>query len=233
MTGQALPKFLFLTGCWLCLMGTVSGGPQLTLQQILDQVELRGQNLESMTAEIRQRKWTDILGEFDEGERGRFLFLRASQSVYLRKDILKPQPNHLVIADGKLLLYQPVIRQAQRHHLGENKNRAEFLLLGFGSSRESLENAYVIELLGQESVESQITYVLKLVPKSDRVSAYFSEIILWFDAELWVPIQQKLIEPTHDYLLVNFEEVKLNPKLSKADFAIDLPKNVQIVGGNR
>ena len=230
MTGG---KFLSLTGaCWLLLIGTLGGGPQLTLEQILDQVELRGQNLQSMTADIQQRKWTDILEEFDEGETGHFLFLRASAGIYLRKDILKPQPNHLVIADGELVLYQPVIRQAQRHHLGENKNRAEFLLLGFGSSRQSLEEAYEIELLGQESVAAKVTYVLKLVPKSDRVSAYFSEIILWFDADLWVPIQQKLIEPTRDYLLVNFENIRLNPKLSKADFAIDLPKNVQIVGGN-
>ena len=230
MTGG---KSLSLTGaCWLLLISTLWGGPQLTLEQILDQVELRGQNLQSMTADIQQRKWTDILEEFDEGERGRFLFLRASAGIYLRKDILKPQPNHLVIADGELVLYQPVIRQAQRHHLGENKNRAEFLLLGFGSSRQSLEEAYEIELLGQESVAATATYVLKLVPKSDRVSAYFSEIILWFAADLWVPIQQKLIEPTRDYLLVNFENISLNPRLSKADFAIDLPKNVQIVGGN-
>ncbi len=209
----------------------VLGAPQSrTREQVLDELERRGKDVHSMQAEIRQRKWTEILEEFDAGEKGEFRFLRKPGEVFLRKDIRDPQPTHLVIGGGKVTFYQPRIKQAQRHELGGGKDRAEFLLLGFGSSRETLEQTYEIVYRGEENLEGRKTYVLDLTPRSAEVSAYFQRIVLWIDAELWVPIQQKLVEPTEDYLLVEFHNVKLNPKLSPSDFQIKLPKDVHILG---
>ncbi len=205
-------------------------GASLTLDQVLARMEQQGDTLRSLEADLTQRKWTDILQEFDQGESGRFQFLKASGEVYLRKDIQRPQPNFLVIRKGEVIFYQPAIKQAQRHQLGENKDKAEFLLLGFGTSREALQEAYRIALLGEEEVDGRHTYVVELTPRSERVSAFFSKIVLWIDSQLWVPIQQKLVEPTEDYLLVGFRNVRLNPKLSPQDFELKIPKDVKVVG---
>ena len=203
----------------------------LSLEEVLSNMDKRGQSLSSMSSTIVQKKWTDILEEFDEGERGTFHFLLEGKRVFLRKEIAEPQRSILVISDGKLVFYQPKIKQAQRYDLGDKKDKAEFLLLGFTSNKEAMKKAYAIKWLGQDRVGDRDTYVLELTPKSKTVSAHFSQIVLWVDSQLWVPIQQKLVEPTRDYLLFHFDEIKLNDKIKKSHFDLKLPKDVRVIGG--
>lgn len=211
-----------------CASGTVLQA--LTLEEILTKIDQRGATLRSMSASISQRKWTDILEEFDQGESGRFDFLKVAGKIYLRRDIIKPQKNSLVIGDGKISFYQPSIKQLQRYDLGQRRDRVEFLLLGFGSSKEALREVYDIQLGEQEIVEGRETYPLSLNPKSEQVSAHFSQIVLWIDTELWVPIQQKLVEPTRDYLLIRFDDIDLNPMITKSRFDLKIADDVQVVG---
>lgn len=203
-----------------------------SLEEVLAKMDQEGAGLRSMSARITQKKWTHILEEFDKGESGYFYFLRERDQVFLRKDVLKPQENTLIIRQGTVWFYQPRIKQAQRYNLGRNRDKAEFLLLGFGSNQEALKETYKIQLLKQESIDGRQTYVLELTPRSDQVSAYFSKIVLWVDAALWVPIQQKLVEPNHDYLLIRFDDIKLNDRISRSRFDVKLPREVKVIGSS-
>jgi outer membrane lipoprotein-sorting protein len=223
--------WIALSCAFLCGWPTAGRAESLTLDQILTRMDRRGATLQAMSCLLTQKKWTAILEEFDRGESGRFFFLKKGAKVYLRKDITLPQANTLVIADGNVLFYQPKIKQAQRYNLGQHRDKAEFLLLGFGSKQASMKDAYKIRLAGEETVRGKGTYVLELAPKSDKVSAFFSQIVLWIDSASWVPIQQKLVEPTRDYLLIEFEEIQLNPALSPSLFDLKLPKDVKVVTG--
>ena len=218
---------------WLACT-TLGGAPArtMTLEKLLDQLEEQGATIKSMSASLEQKKWTDILEEFDEGESGRFLFLKDRDQVFLRREIEEPQLSSLVIADGDLTFFQPRIKQAQKHRLGKHKDKAELLVLGFGSTREALEETYEMKLLGEEKVGEAQTWILEMIPRSDRAQAFFGKIVLWIDARRWIPIQQKLVEPTDDFLLVRFSEVQLNPRLSPSDFKLKLPKGTRIVGLN-
>lgn len=199
------------------------------LDGILDQMDKAGDSLDSMQADITQKKWTDILAEFDAGESGRLMFLRSGEDLYFRKDINDPTQNTLVIKGGEVTFYQPGIKQAQQYQLGNNKDKAEFLLLGFGTDKEAIREVYDLELLGQEQLEGKEVYKLQMVPKSEKVSAFFVKIVLWIDPRIWVPVQQKLVEPTQDYLLISFEDIELNPKLKKSDFELNLPGDVKVI----
>ena len=201
----------------------------LSLDEILDKMDQRGESLRSMSATIVQRKWTDILEEFDQGERGKLHFLKEKKKIYLRKDITDPVKSTLLINDGKVVVYQPRIEQARRYDLGQRKDRAEFLLLGFISDRDALQEAYSIRLLGKENIDHGEAYALELTPRSTQLSAYFSKIVLWIDWELWVPIQQRLVEPTGDYLLFQFKDVQLNIRMQSSRFELKLPPNVQVL----
>lgn len=202
-----------------------------TLDQVLSRMDRRGEHFRAMKAHIAQRRWTAVLQEFDEGEEGEISFLRSGQRFYLRKDINKPQKNFLVIRDGEVLFYQPRIKQAQRYQLGKNKDKAEFLLLGFGTDKAAIKEAYNTRLIGQERIEGKDTVTLELTPKSAKVSAFFSKILLWIDTTTWVPVQQRLVEPTNDYLQIQFSKIKLNPRLKTSDFELHLPKDVKVIGG--
>lgn len=225
-------KWVFLV-CFLLLGFLIQAETEesLTLEQVLTKMDQVGGSLRSMTSSISQKRWTDILQEFDQGESGRFFFLKDKDELHLRKDVAKPQENTLVISEGKLLFYQPKIKQLQKYDLGERRDRAEFLLLGFSSNKQALKEAYQIRLGEKETVQGRETYPLELTPRSESLSAYFSQIVLWIDTTLWVPIQQKLVEPTRDYLLIHFEDIDLNPDISKSRFDLKLPKDVQVVGG--
>ncbi len=225
-------KYRTHSAVWLllCVISPTGLWAQDGLDEILTQMEKRGDDLQSMRARIQQKKWTDIIEEFDEGEEGTFLFLRHQGEVYLRKDIEQPQISHFVISKGVVLFYQPAIKQAQKYQLGTNKDKAEFLLLGFGTSRSALEEAYEIRLLGSPEVGGRLTYQIELKPRSDQASAFFSRIVLWVDPEIWVPVQQILVEPTDDYLLVNFEDIELNPKLKPSEFQLRIPAGVKVLG---
>jgi len=213
----------------VAVTSSVFGYGQITLDEILENMDRVGADLKSMRAGLEQKKWTDILEEYDEGESGRFLFLKDKQGIYLRKDIDDPTTNFLVIKEGTVLFYQPSIKQAQEYKMGRHKDKAEFLLLGFGSDQATLAETYDISFKGEEEIGGQKTYQLELKPKSEQVAAFFSRIELWIDGEKWVPIQQKLVEPTQDHLLIRFEDLELNPKLSKGDFNVKLPKDVRVI----
>lgn len=223
-------SFLFSVLMILILLPTESvWGGATTLDQILSHIDRVGTNLKSMRADIVQKKWTDILAEFDEGERGKFFFDRENGKLSLRKEITRPTVNTLIIKQGQVTFYQPSIKQVQRYRLGKHGDKAEFLLLGFGSRRTSLRETYDIKLLGDELLDDRTAYKLELKPKSDQVAAFFVSIVLWIDSELWVPIQQQLVEPTQDYLLIRFDNIELNPKLPGSAFEIKLPKDVKVI----
>ncbi|RPI26346.1 MAG: outer membrane lipoprotein carrier protein LolA [Acidobacteria bacterium] len=213
-----------------CLLLPSLRGQSSSLDQILSRMDQKGATLRSMSCQITQKKWTEILEEFDKGESGRFYFLKKSGKVYLRKDITQPQENSLIISDGKVTFYQPRIKQAQQYNLGQNKDKAEFLLLGFGSDKQALKNTYTIRLLGQETIRGSECHILELTPKSERVSAFFPQIVLWVDSQLSVPVRQKLVEPTRDYLLIDFEGIQLNAPVADSLFQVKLPKDVKVVG---
>jgi len=226
-SGNLLSRKLVLLAVLLLLSGGRSFGA--TLDEILSHIDQVGKNLKSMEADLVQKKWTDILSEYDSGEKGTFLFLKDGDKVMLRKEITEPTVNSLVIRDGTVTFYQPSLKQAQQYQLGKNGDKAEFLLLGFGTDQSALKSTYDISLLGEESVEGRKAYKLELKPKSDRVAAFFVRIILWIDAERWIPIQQQLVEPTQDHLLITFSNIQLNPKLSKSRFELKLPKDVKLI----
>ncbi|MFH1965784.1 MAG: outer membrane lipoprotein carrier protein LolA [Acidobacteriota bacterium] len=204
-------------------------GEDLNLDAVLDRIDEAGQSLNSMKADITQKKWTDILAEFDSGETGDLSFLRSGQDLYLRKDITAPTNNSLVIKGGEVVFYQPGIKQAQQYQLGENKDKAEYLLLGFGTDKDAIKDVYDLELLGVETLNGSKTYKIQMDPKSEKVSAFFVRIVLWIDAEMWVPVQQKLVEPTQDYLLITFNNIRLNANVRKSEFDLKLPGDVKVI----
>ncbi|HON00887.1 MAG TPA: outer membrane lipoprotein carrier protein LolA [Acidobacteriota bacterium] len=220
----------FFAAKWLAVPPTIVYASDL--EDVLRGMGKVGSNLLSLRATIEQQRWTDLLEEYDEVEKGKFLFLRNDGKLYLRKEMTSPTPSSLVIRDDTVVFYQPGIKQAQEHKLGGRKDRAEFLLLGFGSDPEAIQEAYHVELAGEEMLQGGKAYHLVLKPKSDQVAAFFSRIELWIDAKSFLPSQQKLVEPTEDHLLIRFFGIEFNPPLRTSDFDLKLPSGVEVIRSN-
>jgi outer membrane lipoprotein-sorting protein len=55
----------------------------------------------------------------------------------------------------------------------------------------------------------------------------FSQIWLWIDPSLGLPIQTRLTESSGDYLTFQLENIQINPKLPDKIFNLNLPGDVQ------
>ena len=212
--------------CWFPASGLAAGVNQ---EEVLRQMEAAGRQVTNFSAAITQKKWTAVLKEFDRGESGMLWYLRSKEGQSsLRRDIVAPETSILVISNGEALFYEPRIKQARKYQLGNQKDKAEFLVLGFGTTTRSLSDTYNILLLGEEKIDGRKAYMLELRPKSEKAAAYFPQIVIWVAEQIWLPVQQKLVEPNGDYLLIKFSELKLNPGISKGKFKLSLPPGVAV-----
>jgi outer membrane lipoprotein-sorting protein len=89
----------------------------------------------------------------------------------------------------------------------------QFLLLGFGSSGRELAQSYQISLEGTEKVAGKDTTKLLLVPKDPKVKEHLTKIEMWVPNEAAYPIQQQFYEPSGNYRVVSYSNVRINPSM--------------------
>lgn len=199
------------------------------IEPVLARMEAAGKGFRSFEAKLVQKKYTAALEEFDAPESGRFVYaLAADGTALLRQEIEQPTPRILTIKGGVATVYQPRLRLAQVVSLGKNKDKTEYLALGLGQSPARLRETFEVAYRDAEKVGGVECDVLILKPKSAGASAYFSSITLWIGKSDGLPLQQKLQEPSGDYLLVTFSEARLNRRIPPAEFEQKLPKGVEI-----
>lgn len=200
------------------------------LDQVLERMGSVGKTFRSFQADFTQRQYVAVLKEFEEPESGVFIYARATDgSALIRQEFKAPGHKVLTIKGGAALLYQPSLKQATKYNLGKNKDKAEFLALGVGQAPAKLRETFNIEYRGEEAIDGVPCSVLLLVPKSSSAAAaFFSAITLWIRKSDSLSIQQKLQEPSGDYLINKFSSARLNAKISESQFEQTLPKGVEI-----
>ncbi len=209
--------------------GASQAGDETALNQVLKQMEAVGKTFKSFEAHITKKKYTAVLQEFDIPETGEFYYARAKDgSALLRQEITKPGPSVLTIKGGTATFYQPVLKQATVANLGKNKDKAEYMALGLGQSPAKLRETFNLQYQGTETISGNPCSILVLKPRNPSAAAYFSSITLWIKKSTGVPIQQKLQEPSGDYLLVSFTDEKLNVKFPPSKFEQKLPPGADI-----
>ena len=199
------------------------------LQQTLQLMDAVRKTFRCFTARFSQTKYTAILKEFDTPDKGEFFYSRAKNgSVLLRQEATSPGKKILTVKDDQAIFYQPDIKQAQITNLGKYKNLAEYLAIGIGQSPAKLEESFNISYQGSESVNGAPCSILVLKPKSASVAARFSSITLWVKKSNGLPIQNKFLEPSGDYVLLTFLDEKLNVKIPESKYEQKLPSGVDI-----
>ncbi len=118
-------------------------------------------------------------------------------------------------------MYQPKIDQVTEYDPGKNRSDVEsFLVLGFGGNGHDLLKSYEVKFLGPETVNAVATERLELIPKSVRLKNNIARILLWIDPARGVSVQQQFFEPSGDYRLAKYSEIKINQKLPENAFKL-------------
>lgn len=196
----------------------------LTLADILRQVDRGAKEFKSLTADVERTKVTVVVDDHST-ESGQIRLRRDSK---MRIDLTSPDPRTILRTGDKLYLYNPKIHRVEEYDLGQHRALLDqFILLGFGTSADNLRKSYLMSVEGEEALGSQKTVRLQLTPKDKEVSKEISRIDLWLDEVTWIPVQQKFYETgSGDYFTVRYTNVTRNVPIPDARFRQNWPAGV-------
>jgi len=139
-----------------------------------------------------------------------------------------PEERAVAFDGRKVQIYYPRIQTVQEYDLGKQSSLIDqFLLLGFGSNSSELKKSYDIKWVGEEPVNGIKCDRLELTPKSDEARQHVRRIEIWDLAQDGVTQQQKIHQPSRDYVLITYRDIKLNPPLTDDSTRLKLPKGVK------
>lgn len=221
-------KSVFLTvlvAGWLAISTPATAE---TLESVLKRMDQGALGFKGMVANLKRVTHTAVLNDNSE-ETGTIRLKRSSaRDLKVRIDFTTPDQFTVVFRGRKLEKYFPKIQTVQEYDLGKQRQLVDqFLLLGFGTSGKELTSSYDVKFLGGEQANGQAAWHLELIPKSPQAREHLKKVELWISAANGQPVQQAFHEPSGDYNLIAYSNVRLEPDLSDQALELDLPKGVK------
>jgi outer membrane lipoprotein-sorting protein len=204
---------------------TASGFDQ---QQAFTRLDQAANGFRGLTAKIKKISHTAVIKESTE-EIGRICLRRPKpRDLKMLAEFTSPEERAVAFDGRKVQIYYPRILTVQEYDLGKQSSLIDqFLLLGFGSNSSELKKSYDIKWTGEEAVNGIKCDHLELTPKSDEARQHVRSIEIWVSAVDGVTQQQKVHQPSRDYVLITYSEIKLNPPLTDDSTRLKLPKGVK------
>ena len=241
-----LPTLLLLLLLWLSATAMVAAerphravagartavpAPGPTLEQVLEKMDAAAASFRSVVAGITHTKVTLVVDD-KSTERGTVYFNRRGRKPDFKVLIHFREPAEKIVLfrDGKAWIYRPAIAQVEEYDVSRNQEVLEqFLLLGFGTPGRQLQKSYQVALAGTGNSQAgdQKTLKLELVPRSAATSRHIRKVELWLSRETWQPVRQRFIEPSGDYIIVEFTDVRLNTAIPNSRFKLKLKGKVK------
>ena len=209
---------LFLLAIPLAAFGT-------TTEDVLSKLDQSGPKFSSMTADLTRLTYTKVIDD-KTTEQGRIsLKKNGPKDLQVLIDFTKPDPRKVSFGGRKAEILYPKLRTVQEYDLGKQTDLVDqFLLVGFGTTGRDLKSNYSVKYLGDETVAGQKAHKLELTPSASARREKLQKMELWIAENGAHPVQQRFIQPSGDYYLFTYENVKLNPTLGDDAFRMQVPK---------
>ncbi|MBV8552450.1 MAG: outer membrane lipoprotein-sorting protein [Acidobacteriaceae bacterium] len=202
-----------------------------SVNAILARMDAAAPTFHAMSSDVEMLTYTAILSDKTD-EKGTLTMQKLkSGEVRAILDFQGASDAREIAFLGKIVrIYYPNLKTYQDYDVGKNTNVLnQFLLLGFGSSGKDLAANYDITAEGAEKVAGQDAAKLLLAPKNEQVKARLSKIEIWIPNNAAYPVQQQFYEPSGNYRIVTYTDVKLNPPV-KGTLELKLPHDVKRQG---
>jgi outer membrane lipoprotein-sorting protein len=218
------PLRAFLVLIWSGISIFAPAAPSLSLDDVLRQMDREQGQFQSLTASIERTKVTVVVNDHST-ESGQIEVRRDGK---MRIDLTSPDQKTILRDGDHIYVYTPKIRRVEEYDLGKRRDLIDqLLLLGFGTSGDSVKKSYLITLQGEDSLNGQRVVHLELTPRADDVRKQISKIELWLNEGNWLPAQQQLFETgSGDYSIIRYSNVARNVPIPDARFRPAWPKGV-------
>jgi outer membrane lipoprotein-sorting protein len=215
----------------LCVFALAAAANAQTVDAVLARMDRAAPNFRAMTADVQMKTFTAILSDTTT-ENGTLKMQRLKTGEVRAIIDFSAQTDARVIAFlGSIVrIYYPNLKAYQDYEVGKNTDVLnQFLLLGFGSSGRQLAQSYQITMEGSEKVAGQDTAKLLLTPNDPKVKEHLAKIEMWIPDDAAYPVQQQFYEPSGNYRIVTYTNIKINPSLHGV-LELKLPKGVKKQG---
>jgi outer membrane lipoprotein-sorting protein len=217
-----------MAAAWPCRMAQATQ-TEGDLNSVLAKMNANAATFKSAQADVEFETYQKVVDEKDL-QKGRIYFRRSGSGVEAAIDLTSPAPKQVIFRDGKISIYDKKIDQVTERDVSKYKAEVEsFLSLGFGARGDDLKKSYDVTLAGWETVEGVKTAKLVLVPKDEKTRNTYNKIILWIDLEHNVSLQQQFFEPSGDYRVARYSNLKLNSKIPDDVFRLKTTGHTKIV----
>ena len=198
------------------------------LEAVLTSMDKAAASFKTIQCTFAWDQYTAVVNDTDT-QNGTMFFRRAGHDVEMAAHIEKPDTKIVVVSNGTVRIYQPKIDTEQRYD--EGKNRAAFdtfLVLGFGGRGHDLATSFDVDFDRNETVGGVNTAKLVLIPKQANVKNVFNKMILWIDPARGISIQQQFFQPSGDYRMAKYADIKVNQKLPDNAFELKTTRKTKI-----
>lgn len=220
----------------LASAGIVAAAPPAGAQEIhalLARLDKAAAEFKAMTAQVSYVTHTDVLNE-DNAETGTAMLEKVQAGeVKGRVDFVAPDPHIVTFQKQRLQRYSPKIKTLEVYDLEKNGEQIDkFIMLGFGTSGSELAKDYDVAMLGVEPLKGQSGKFIhvRLTPKTAEARQYVKTVEQWIPEQGDpYPIQEKILQPSNDYVVVSYSDLKINPHLKPDELELKLPAGVKTV----
>jgi outer membrane lipoprotein-sorting protein len=205
--------------------------PDSDLAAVLAKMNQTAKSFKSAQGNFDFETYQKLVDEKDH-QQGRIYFRRTDKGVDAAFNIIGRSPKQVVYAakDRKVRIYEPNINQITERDVSKNQADVEaFLSLGFGAHGDDLLQDYDVNMAGWEIVDGVKTAKLELIPKREKMRQTYNKILLWIDPEQDVLLQQQFFEPSGDYRLAHYTNMKRNGPLADDVFHLKTTGHPNIV----
>jgi len=215
----------------LCLCASIAQAQNdPNLQKVLSQMDAAAANFHTAQTNFVWEQFFKVVNETDT-QKGTVYYRRSGKEIQMMAEISDP-PKTVLFSEGKVQVYEPKLKRVTTYEAGKNREAVEsFLVLGFGGSGQDMLKTFDVKYLTAEDVGGVETAKLELIPKSDRVRGIFAKIWLWIDMERGISVQQQFFEPSGDYRLAKYVDIKVNQKLSDSVFKLKTSGDTKFESG--
>ena len=199
-----------------------------TTDDVLSKLDQNAAKFRSMTGNITKLSYTKVIDDKSTEEGTIALRKISARDLQVLIDFKKQDPKTVALRGRKAEIYYPKLKLVQELDLGKRTDLMDqFLLVGFGTTGQELKANYSVKYVGDETISGQKAWKLELIPIAAERREKLQKLELWIDSDEFYPVQQKFIQPSGDYYLFTYKDVKVNPQLGDEAFKLNLPKGVK------
>jgi outer membrane lipoprotein-sorting protein len=212
----------------LALLAGAAAPAAETLGAVQTRMDKSAAEFAALSARVKKVSYTAVIKD-SAAESGTFIIKKLKPGdVRVRMEIDKPDARSIALSRKKYEIFLPKINTVQEYDLTQYGRLVDqFLLLGFGTPVREITKSYDMVVTGTETIDGKQTTRVELRPKLDSVKEHLKLVEIWIPMNDGNPIQQKFLQPSGDYTLSTYMDVKVNPLLKDADVQLTLPKNVK------